>query len=493
MVTKQPPNFDNQDYVMSDTKANLRTASRRDFLYRTGQGLGGVALAWLNGKNRALATPTPSYASTRELPSTHFPAKAKNVIYLFMVGGPSNLDMFDFKPELARFEGQPLPESLRKFQGFAQIKEKEPKILPSPWQFTQCGETGRFVSELIPHHRSIIDELAIIRTVKTDETVHPFAEMMFNTGYREYGKPAVGAWVTYGLGSETDNLPAYVVLQSGGRARGKSANFTNGFLPPTYQGVPFRDAAEPVLNLHNPPGVSTAHQNDLVQTVNALNRMRLSEFADSQIAARIDAYELAFRMQRAAPDLMDLRDETTATLARYGINPDAPSFARNCLLARRLIERGVRFVQLFHGDWDHHENITGSLPGLCSQVDQGCAALSQDLKERGLLDETLVLWSGEFGRTPVAQQQPSGRIGRDHHIEAFPVWLAGGGVRRSATIGATDDLGMVATENPVHVHDLHATILHLLGLDHEKLTYRFQGRDFRLTDVYGNVVHDVIG
>ncbi len=334
--------------------------------------------------------------------------------------------------------------------------------------------------------------MAIVQTVKTEETVHPFAEMMFNTGYREYGKPSVGAWVSYGLGSESQDFPAYIVLQSGMRPRGKIANFSNGFLPPSYQGVPFRDAAEPVLNLHNPQGVSEAHQRELVETVGKLNTIRERELGDAQITARTNAYELAFRMQRAAPGLINLNDESATTLARYGVDPARPSFARNCLLARRLVERGVRFVQLFHGDWDHHENLAGRLPDLCQQVDQGCAALILDLKERGLLDETLVIWAGEFGRTSVAQKQQSGQTGRDHHIEAFPVWMAGGGVRPGYTLGETDELGVYAIKDPVHVHDLHATILHLLGLDHKQLTYRFQGRDFRLTDVYGNVMDQLL-
>ncbi|MCH2116740.1 MAG: DUF1501 domain-containing protein [Pirellulales bacterium] len=470
---------------MKSQSKNNDLSARRKFFYRVGQGLGGMALSTLMGQGNLQAAPTGPRV-------VHFPPRAKNVIYLFMVGGPSNLDMYDYKPALARYEGQPLPTSLQRFQKFAQIKEKQPKILPTPWKFTQCGETGRYVSELIPHFRSIVDEVAMVQTVKTEETVHPFAEMLFNTGYREYGKPSIGAWVTYGLGSESQEFPAYIVLQSGSRLRAKGANFTNGFLPPTYQGVPFRDAADPVLNLSTPAGISEAHQRDVVHTIGQLNKIRDQQMGDPQIAARTSAYELAFRMQHATPELMSLTDESATTLSRYGADPTQPSFARNCLLARRLVERGVRFVQLFHGDWDHHANLAGSLPGICRQIDQGCAALILDLKERGLLDETLVIFAGEFGRTSVAQKQQSGQIGRDHHIEAFPVWLAGGGVRPGYTLGQTDELGVYATQDPVHVHDLHATILHLLGLDHKQLTYRFQGRDFRLTDVYGNVMKKLL-
>jgi len=468
--------------------------NRRRFFYRAGQGLGGVALASLLGSEAGSV-----YADERTINpvaprSGHFKPRAKNVIYLFMVGGPSNVDMIDFKPALAKYEGQPLPDSLQRFSQFAQIKEKQPKIMASPWKFSRHGESHRHVSELLPHLPEVIDDLAIIRTVRTDETVHPFAEMMFNTGYREYGKPGIGAWVTYGLGSESRDLPAYVVLQSGQRARGKAANYSNGFLPPAYQGVPFRSAAEPVLNLHNPAGVTRAHQRDLVRTVGALNRLQYDLLRDSEIAARTSSYELAFRMQRAAPELMNLRQESAKTLNRYGISdPNENSLKRNCLLARRLIERGVRFVQLFHGDWDHHGDIKAALPPEARQLDQAYAALIADLKERGLLDETLVVCSGEFGRSSVAQQQVSGKVGRDHHTAAFPVWLAGGGVRAGVDVGRTDELGVYAVEDSVHVHDLHATILHLLGLDHEELTYRFQGRDFRLTDVAGQVVEKVLG
>ena len=477
---------------MSRTLKKAEMTNRRRFLYRAGQGLGGAALASLLGGTSLLNAnvKTGSVSPTAPRP-THFGPRARNVIYLFMVGGPSQFDMIEHKSALTKYAGQPIPESLRKFQGFAQIKEKEPKILPSPWKFARHGRTGRYVSELLPHLAKVIDDFAIVKAVKNEETTHPFAEMMFNTGFREYGKPSIGSWVTYGLGSESEDFPAYIVLQSGGRPRGKGANYTNGFLPPVYQGVPFRDAAEPVLNLGNPAGVSLSHQRDLVKTVGALNQLQYQLLRDTEIAARTAAYELAFRMQTATPDLMDLRDESMTTLGRYGVDPDKPSFARNCLYARRLVERGVRFVQLFHGDWDHHGNIAGALPSQCAAIDQGYAALISDLKDRGLLDETLVVWSGEFGRSPVAQQQKSGQIGRDHHIEAFPVMLAGGGVRAGADIGATDDLGLHALETGVHVHDLHATILHLLGLDHMELTYRFQGRDFRLTDVAGKVVDEM--
>lgn len=477
-----------------DKKSEIgETVNRRRFFYRAGQGLGGAALASLLRSESVVASTPPADRTVNLVApqAGHFPPRAKNVIYLFMVGAPSQFDMIEHKPMLAKYAGQPLPESLRKFSQFAQIKEKQPKIMPSSFKFARHGKTGRYVSELLPYTARVIDDLAIIRTVKTEETVHPFAEMMFNTGYREYGKPGIGAWVTYGLGSESTDLPAYIVLQSGTRSRGKGANYTNGFLPPAYQGVPFRDAAEPVLNLHPPVGVSPEHQRDVVNTVGALNRLQYDLLRDSEIAARTASYELAFRMQRAAPELMDLRDESRSTLSMYGVDPTKASFARNCLLARRLVERGVRFVQLFHGDWDHHANLDAALPPTCGSIDQGYSALITDLKERGMLEDTLVVFAGEFGRTSVAQQVVNGNVGRDHHTAAFPVCLAGGGVAAGRDIGATDELGVYATEDPVHVHDLHATILHLLGLDHEALTYRFQGRDFRLTDVAGRVIEKV--
>ena len=465
---------------------------RRNFFSQCGMRLGSVALASL------LAEPRSVLAVTSERPNplaprpAHFPAKAKNVIYLFMVGGPSQLDMFEYKPKLSQITGEPLPESYLRGQKFAQIKEKQPKIMGSLWKFAQHGQCGSYVSELLPHTSSVVDDLTILKTVKTEEIVHPFAELMMNTGARDYGKPSMGAWVTYGLGSESQNLPGFVVLQTGGYPRAKGANYGNGFLPPSYQGVALRNSGEPIMNLQSPPGVSSRHQRELVETIAALNSVHFKQMDDTEISARISAYELAFRMQAGAPDLIDLRGESKQTLDLYGADLEKPSFGHSCLLARRMIERGVRFVQIFHGDWDHHGGLAEKLPVLSRQIDQGCAALVKDLKQRGLLEETLVIWGGEFGRTSVAQQQESSAVGRDHNIDAFTVWMAGGGTKPGVTIGATDELGCYAVEDSIHVHDLQATILHQLGLEHTKLTYRFKGRDFRLTDVGGKVVTKLI-
>jgi hypothetical protein len=465
---------------------------RRNFFSQCGVRLGSVALASLLAEKRSISAIMSERTNPLAPRPTHFPAKAKNVIYLFMVGGPSQLDLFEYKPKLNQLTGEPLPESYLRGQKFAQIKEKQPKIMGSLWKFAQHGQCGAYVSELLPHTGSVVDDLTILKTVKTEEIVHPFAELMMNTGSRDFGKPSMGAWVTYGLGSESQNLPGFVVLQTGGYPRAKGANYGNGFLPPSYQGVALRNSGEPIMNLQRPPGVSTRHQQELVETIAALNSIHFKQMDDTEISARISAYELAFRMQASAPDLIDLSGESKQTLDLYGADLETPSFGRSCLLARRMVERGVRFVQIFHGDWDHHGSLAEKLPVLSRQIDQGCGALVKDLKQRGLLEETLVIWGGEFGRTSVAQQQESSAVGRDHNVDAFTVWMAGGGTKPGVTIGATDELGCYALEDSIHVHDLQATILHLLGLEHTKLTYRFKGRDFRLTDVGGKLVTKLI-
>jgi hypothetical protein len=426
-----------------------------------------------------------------EYPSHHQP-QAKSVIFLFQIGGPSQLDLFDPKPELHRREGQPLPESIQKQISFAQIQEKQPRLMGSPWRFARHGQSGATISELLPHTASIVDQITIARTLKTDDTNHMFAELMMNTGWRRFGRPSLGSWVVYGLGSESRNLPAFTVLRSGMRPRSKGANYGNGFLPSQYQGTALRSSGDPILNLASPDGFSDETQLRSIQAVNDLNHLRLQKTGDDEIAARIASYEVASRMQSAAPELLDLNSETAQTLADYGIDdPAKPSFARNCLLARRLVERGVRFVQCFHGDWDHHTGIARGLPHQCQLTDQPSAALVRDLSLRGLLEDTLVVWGGELGRTPVAQKsdKPNVAVGRDHQIEAFTMWFAGGGVKPGQTIGTTNDLGCLPTDESWHVYDLQATILYALGLDHEQLTYRYQGRDFRLTDIYGEVKH----
>lgn len=462
------------------------STTRRDFFKSSALSLAPMAVASLlhselTGAEETLSGPLPAV-------QPHFPARAKSVIFLAQVGGPSQIDLFDPKPALKRFEGQPLPESIMKQLTFAQIQEKQPKLMSSPWKFRRYGESGADVSELMPRTAGIVDHLTFLRTVKTDDTNHMFAELMMNTGWRQFGRPSLGSWVVYGLGSESQNLPAFMVL--GTKPRSKSANYDNGFLPSKYQGTRLRESGAPILNLSSPSGFSQRQQRESIDTINALNRLRLQQTGDQEIAARIASYELAFRMQTAAPELLELKSESAETLKLYGINdPLRPSYARNCLIARRLVERGVRFVQVFNGDWDHHSNIRHGLPSMCQRADQPSAALIQDLSQRGLLDETLVIWGGELGRTPVAQKsdKPNVPLGRDHQIEAFTMWLAGGGVTPGQTIGRTNDLGCLPASESLHVYDLQATILHLLGLDHKRLTYRTQGRDFRLTDVYGKV------
>ena len=473
--------------------------SRRCFLGQTGLSLGSIALEALLGRARAStreSVPAARPVGSMAPRTSHFPAQAKNVIYLFMAGGPSQLDMFDYKPVLQKLAGQPIPESFIKGKPFAQITEKQPKLLGTPYRFRRYGESGIEVSELLPYTASVVDDLAVIKTIKTTEFAHHLAELMLHTGTPRFGRPGLGAWVTYGLGSEAENLPGFVVLPGvgalGGMARTKEAVFSNGFLPSAYQGVPLRPVGEPILNVSNPPGVTRPHEQRLVRLINELNQERLSATGDPEIAARVSSYEMAFRMQASTPELLDLQGESRATLALYGVDPGRPSFARNCLVARRLVERGVRFVQVILGDWDHHGRIYQDLPPMCRQMDQACAALIQDLKARGLLESTLVIWGGELGRSDVVQVQEKGPIGRDDHIDAFTVWMAGGGVRAGQTVGETDDIGFNPVGKPVHVHDLQATILHLLGLDHRKLTYHYQGRDFRLTDVGGEIVGPLV-
>jgi hypothetical protein len=464
--------------------------ARRHFLRDCRVGLGAIALGSLLSAEQGRAA-SPSVASDPLAPRPpHFAPKAKNVIFLFMAGGPSQLELFDPKPDLQKLDGQVIPESFVASKRFAFIK-KDAKLLGSRRKFAQHGQSGQTISECLPHLATIADDICTLRAMKTDVFNHGPAKFFLNTGSPLFGRPSLGAWVTYGIGSQSQNLPGFVVLQSGPRGpRGGAPNWGSGFLPTSYQGVPLRSTGAPILNLANPEGIAAGDQRRFIAAVNDLNRLRLADTGDGEIATRIAAYEMAFRMQSSAPELMDLSGESAETLALYGAEQGKPSFAMNCLLARRLIERGVRFVQLYHTDWDHHGNkgteLGESLDAICKQTDQGAAALVQDLKRRGLLNDTLVIWGGEFGRTP--QGEPREMMGRDHHIESFTMWLAGGGVKPGLSLGTTDEIGYYGQEDVVHVHDLHATILHLLGLDHLKLTFRFQGRDFRLTDVAGNVV-----
>ncbi len=455
-----------------------------------------MALASLLGNS---LQPAQAHAANSANPlapkPTHFGPKAKRVIYLFMAGGPSQLELFDYKPVLQKLDGQVVPPSYVEGKRFAFLR-KDAKLLGTRRTFRRHGDSGAQISECLPHLASVADDLCIVRSVKTDVFNHGPAKLFINTGSAQFGvRPSMGAWITYGIGSESNDLPGFVVLQSGPRGpRGGSPLWGSGFLPTTYQGVPFRSGAEPILNLSSPEGFDHARQGDFFQTVSGLNAMRLAAVGDPEIETRISAYEMAYRMQSSAPELMDLTGETATTLEAYGAEPGKSSFANNCLLARRLVERGVRFIQLYHTDWDHHgnndTNLGEPLDRRCQEIDRPAAALILDLKQRGLLEDTLVVWGGEFGRTPMGE--PRDLIGRDHHVDAFTMWFAGGGIKAGQTIGATDEIGYYVTEDPVHVHDVQATILHLLGLDHLKLTYRFQGRDFRLTDVAGNVVQKML-
>jgi len=479
---------------MTQHNDQLKAVTRRHFFGDCRIGVGSMALASMLNRGSQAATPAYSGVNPLEARGGHFPAKAKNVIFLFMAGGPSQLELFDYKPKLQELHGQVIPESYVANKRFAFIK-KDATLLGTKRTFRWHGESGAEVSDLLPHFPSIVDDVAIVRSMKTEVFNHGPAKLFVNTGSPRFGRPSMGAWVTYGIGSESANLPGFVVLMSGPRGpRGGTPLWGSGFLPTTHQGVPFLSGNDPILNLSNPDGFSHERQGDFIKAVNDMNSLRLANVGDPEIATRISAYEMAYRMQTSAPELMDLSGETKETLANYGADPAKPSFARNCLLARRLVEKNVRFVQLYHTDWDHHgnpgTNLGKPLEDRCREVDQAATALVKDLKQRGLLDDTLVVWGGEFGRTP--QGEPRDTPGRDHHIEAYTMWLAGGGIKGGQSIGKTDELGYYSVEDQVHVHDLQATILHLLGLDHLKLTYRFESRDYRLTDVAGNVVEKLL-
>jgi hypothetical protein len=470
---------------------SLREQTRRQFFSRCGLGLGSIALTSLLGrKDAAAALSGPGNPMMARRP--HNPPRAKNIIYLFMAGGPSQLELFDYKPKLIQLNGEPIPQSYVEGKRFAFMGSSHgTKLLGTRRAFQQHGQSGRWVSELFPHTAGIVDDVSFVMSCATDLFNHAPAKLFMNTGSGQFGRPSMGSWVTYGIGSESESLPGFVVLQSGPRGpRGGAVNWASGFLPTSYQGVPLRGQGAPILNIASPAGVSSQRQRASIDAIRDLNLRRLVETGDPEISTRISAYEMAYRMQSSAPELIDLAGESPATLKLYGIEKDTPSFACNCLLARRLVERGVRFVQLYHTNWDSHggpgENLQRDFETVCRDVDQAQAALIHDLKARGLLDETLVVWGGEFGRTPMGENRDT--TGRNHHIDAFTMWLAGGGIKAGATIGQTDELGFSPVEDRVHVHDLHATLLHLLGLDHKQLTFRFQGRDFRLTDVHGEVV-----
>jgi hypothetical protein len=483
---------------MTPDQTRLLQRTRRHFFQQCGVGIGQMALASLLNGGNIFAAGEAKLANPLAPRPPHFPGKAKSVIYLFMAGGPSQLELFDYKPKLMEYDGKNTPPSVLDGQRFAfmdSFTKETPKLLGPRRKFVQSGQTGRWISEELPHIASIVDELTFTHTVKTENFNHGPAKIYVNTGSTVFGRPSMGAWVTYGIGSESDDLPGFVVLQSGPRGpRGGALNWGAGFLPTAYQGVPFRSGGDPILNLSSPSGFDHERQGDTLSAIRELNQHRLDVTGDPEISTRISQYEMAFRMQTSGPELIDFSTESKETLELYGAEPGARSFANNCLLARRLVERGVRFVQLYHTDWDHHggpnENLGTPLSARCKEIDRPCAALVQDLKRRGLLRDTLVVWGGEFGRTPMGEVRET--VGRNHHIAAYTMWFAGGGMKPGVTLGQTDELGFFAAERPVAVHDIQATILHLFGLDHTKLTYRFLGRDFRLTDVGGEVLREML-
>jgi hypothetical protein len=468
----------------------LRTLTRRQLFQSVGLGVGGLALANLMN-NDLSAVP--------QNPFSHFAPKAKNVIYFHLVGAPSHLDLFDYKPELQKRNGELCPKEMFEGKQLAFIRSR-PSLLgtskESKFEFKKCGKSGIQISNLLPHLQTVADDMCFIRTLHTEQFNHAPAQMFMQTGFERFGRPSLGAWTNYGIGSPNKDLPGFVVMVTGQYPGAGNSVFGSGFLPSVYQGIEFRGKGDPVLFLSNPKGVDATARRKVISAVNQLNEMQLHGVGDPEIATRISQYEMAYRMQTSVPELKDLSKESQTTLDAYGAKVGGAGFANNCLLARRMVERGVRFVQLFDQGWDHHGSVFSRLPGKCKQVDQPIAALIKDLKERGLLDETLVVWSAEFGRTPMGQgNNGSGEkttVGRDHHKEAFTVWMAGGGTKPGHVHGRTDDLGYGIADSPVHVHDFNATLLHLLGMDHERLTYRFQGRKFRLTDVHGHVVKNVI-
>jgi hypothetical protein len=475
----------------------LQMQTRRQLFQRLGMGVGGFALATLLNRDFAgAASPADQSPSARK---PHFEPKAKNIIYIHLVGAPSHLDLFDQKPVLQKHDGELCPAELFEGKKFAFIRSR-PTMLGTPekpeFHFTPSGESGLPLSNLLPNLQNVADELCLVKSLHTDEFNHGPAQLFMLTGFGRFGRPSIGSWLTYGLGSENQNLPGFVVLITGQVLGAGNSAWGSGFLPTVHQGIEFRSQGDPVLFLSNPSGVDQESRRKIVDAVNELNAAALADVGDPEIATRISQYEMAYRMQTSVPELMQIQDEPEHIHKLYGTQPGKTSFANNCLLARRLVERGVRFVQLFDEGWDMHGNVFGGLPKKCQQVDQPIAALIQDLKQRGLLKDTLVIWSAEFGRTPMAQGEDEegkkGAVGRDHHRDAFTVWMAGGGVKGGMTYGQTDDLGYSIVENPVHVHDFNATILSLMGLNHERLTFRYQGRQYRLTDVHGHVVKDII-
>lgn len=461
----------------------LRHRTRRQLFSDCGVGVGKMALASLLGGSAFANKP-------------HFAPRIDHVIYLFMAGGPSQLELLDYKPELQKWDAKPTPDSYLNGKRFAfmdTFSKEKPKLLGTRREFKQHGSSGRWVSDLLPHISTVVDDVAVLHGISTENFNHGPAKLFTNTGSVRPGRPSMGSWISYGIGTQSKDLPGFVVLQSGPRGpRGGAALWSSGFLPTSYQGVPFRSTGDPILDLSNPKGVDSTEQRQTLDAIADLNRMQLGVAGDPEINTRIAAYEMAYEMQTSGPELIDFSKESKETLEMYGAEPGKGSYAGNCLLARRLVERGVRFVQLYHTDWDHHQDLTKPLDEVTREIDKPTAALIKDLKQRGLLDRTLVIWGGEFGRTPMGEVREKGKIGRNHHIDASSIFMAGGGIKAGHVVGATDELGFSPTGEKIEVYDVQATILHLLGLDHTKLTYRFQGRDFRLTDISGRVIKSVL-
>ncbi len=472
---------------------NLQELTRRHFFNDCGIGLGkiGLSAAMAGGFSNLLQGAGNSITPA----ATHYGPKAKRIIYMFMAGAPSQLELFDHKPKLKELSGKPIPPSVIAGQRYAFI-QPDAAVLAPCFPFAKHGDSGAELSDRLPHLAKVADEIAIIRSMHTSQFNHSPAQIFLNTGHSLPGRPAMGAWLSYGIGSEADDLPSFVVLKSGGSLSGGAAMWSAGFLPGSHAGVPFRESGSPILHVSNPKGYDDKAQRDSLDLIKRMNQRQLEKVGDPEIQTRINAYEMAWRMQSAAPELMDFSSESKSVLDLYGAKPgDAKSsFANNCLLARRLLERGSRCVQVYHSGWDHHSKVENGVTSQARIVDQASAALVQDLKNRGMLEDTLVVWGGEFGRTPMVESSAAlGRsLGRDHHPQAFSMWMAGGGIKPGITVGATDELGFNVVEDPVHVHDLHATILHLMGINHEKLTFKYQGRDFRLTDVHGHVVKKLL-
>jgi hypothetical protein len=468
-----------------------RQLARRWFLKECGVGLGAIALNQL--ASGPLARAAASAVDPLAVKQPHFPAHAKNVIFLFMAGAPSHLELFDYKPQLAKFDGTLPPAELLKGYRAAFINPSS-KLMGPKFKFSRHGQCGMELSELLPHLGGIVDDVCFVKSMATDAFNHAPGQLLMSTGSQQFGKASLGAWTLYGLGSESQNLPGFVVFSTGSKGpSGGAANWGSGFLPTTYQGCQLRTSGEPVLYLSNPRGIDADLQRESLDAINALNRTHLADVGDPEIATRINSFEMAYRMQASAPEAMNLTDEPEHVLKMYGADPSVPSFANTCVLARRLVERGVRFVEIFHEAWDQHGNLVADIKKNCLRTDQASAALVTDLKQRGLLDDTLVIWGGEFGRTPMVEAPSGAADGRDHHPNAFTMWMAGGGVKPGFTLGETDELGFNITKDRVHVRDLHATILHQLGFDHSRLTYKSQGLDQKLTGVEpARVVHEIL-